>query len=1125
MQCPRCQHDNRSQAKFCEECAAPLERTCPNCGTQVSPEAKFCSECAHAVTGPVSTHTRYVSPETYTPKHLAEKILTSKSALEGERKQVTVLFADLKGSMELLADRDPEDARKLLDPVLERMMEAVHRYEGTVNQVMGDGIMALFGAPVAHEDHAVRACYAALAMQAAIRRDAEEVRRRHGVVIQVRIGLNSGEVVVRAIGSDLRMDYTAVGQTTHLAARLEQLAKPDTTLLTADVLRLAEGFIAVTPLGPVPVKGLSAPVDLYEMTGAGPLRSRLHVAAARGLTRFIGRTAELEQVRQAIGRAAAGSGQVVALVGEPGVGKSRLVWEVTHSHRTHGWLIVEAGSSSYGKATPYLPVIDLLKGYFQVEVLDEPRRIQEKVTGKILTLDRALEPLLPSLLSLLEVPVEEAAWRTLDAPQRRQRTLDGLKRLLLREAQDRPVLVVFEDLHWIDDETQGLLDGLVESLPATRLMLLVNYRPEYEHRWGRKTYYTQLRLDSLPPESAAELLRALLGDEPSLQPLTRLLIERTEGNPFFLEESARTLVETGALVGGRGAYRLGGPTTAIQVPATVQAVLAARIDRLPPEEKRLLQTAAVIGKDVPEAVLQAVAEMREEDLRRGLAHLQAAEFLYETSVFPEPVYTFKHALTHEVAYGSLLHDRRRALHARVLAAMEHAGHGRLSLYAERLAHHALKGEEWARAAQYLHLAGRRAIAEARYESGVGFYETAIRALDQQGDDADLTLKLDAYLELLTARHESSQFEEKFEGYKKLMVQADALARALNDRERLAQIRVKEAQGLWMLWSGPGHLEEAIERAREAFALAAPDDLRTRSYAQFLVGAASLARGRFHDAIQEFDAGVSLFTTVPVDAEVAGLVLPIRASIRAWEAEAYAALGEFGPALAAAGEAQRIASELRHPPSQGLAGAHAGYVLLMRGHIQAAARAFEHGLASERSRGPNGLGLGLSHLLLSQRDEGMSALRRALERMGDTLGPQVKITTRYGVMLAGAYLAAGLLQEAEATAARGLALATMDGARAYHVPLGRLRAEALALQGKQPPSEEALLDWGRLLDLATELSMRPELAHCHLGLGKHYLQTGDRARAREHLTTAMTMYREMDMGFWLEKAEAALGQAG
>jgi class 3 adenylate cyclase/tetratricopeptide (TPR) repeat protein len=1116
MHCSRCQRENRPQAKFCEECGASLGRSCGHCGAALSTSAKFCTECGRPAGVPPELEIRFASPDAYTPKHLAERILTSKAALEGERKQVTVLFADLKGSMELLADRDPEDARKLLDPVLERMMEAVHRYEGTVNQVMGDGIMALFGAPVAHEDHAVRACYAALDMQIAIRRYAEEVRRTHGIEPQIRVGVNSGEVVVRAIGGDLRMDYTAVGQTTHLAARMEQLAPPGSIRLTADALRLAEGYITVNPLGPVPVKGLETPIEVYEMTGAGPIRSRIHAAAAHGLTRLIGRDADLEQLRQALGRTAAGSGQVVALVGEPGVGKSRLVWEVTHSHRTHGWLIVEAGSSSYGKATPYLPVIDLLKGYFQVEDRDDPRRTREKVTGKILTLDRALEPLLPALLSLLDVQGEDATWRTLDPPQRRQRTLDALKRLLLREAQAQPVLVVFEDLHWIDDETQALLDGVVESLRAARLMLLVNYRPEHEHRWGRKTYYTQLRLDPLPPESAAELLRALLGDDPSLQPLTRLLIERTEGNPFFLEESVRTLVETGALIGGRGAYRLGGPTTAIQMPATVQAVLAARIDRLPPEEKRLLQTAAVIGKDVPEAVLRAVAELREEDLRRGLTHLQAAEFLYETSLFPEPVYTFKHALTHEVAYGSLLHDRRRALHGRVLAAMEHAGHGRLSLYAERLAHHALKGEQWARAAQYLHLAGRRAIAEARYASSVGFYEAAIHALDQQGDDADLTLKLDAYLELGTARAESSQVE----GYKELMDRAEALARTLNDRERLAQVRVRQAQALWNLWSGSRNLEDAAEVAREAFALAAPDDLRTRSYAQFLAGAALLARGRFHDAVQEFDAGVALFTAVPVDAEAAGLVLPIRGSIRAWEAEAYATLGEFGPALVAAAEAQRIASQLRHTATEGRAWLFSGHVLLMRGDIEAAARAFERGVPSGRQVGANSLGLATSHLLLGRRADGMRTLARAFEIMGDPLGPQSKIFTRYGILAAGAYLAAGLLEEAAAEAARGLALATVDGARAYHVPLGRLRAEALALQGKEPRREEALSDWGRLIDLATELSMRPELAHCHLGLGKLYRRTGDRVKGQEHLTTAVTMYRDMDMGFWLAQAEAA-----
>ncbi|MBI3329178.1 MAG: AAA family ATPase, partial [Nitrospinae bacterium] len=525
MRCPKCQHENREGASFCEVCGSTLHRTCPVCGNLTRPGAAFCDGCGAPLAGPTPTpplqplSPRPQTPLSYTPPHLAEKILQSQAALEGERKQVTVLFADMKGSLELLADRDPEDARQVLDPVLERMMEAVHRYEGTVNQVLGDGIMALFGAPLAHEDHAVRACYAALRMQEAIGRYAEELRRRQGLDVQIRIGLNSGEVVVRSIASDLHMDYSAVGQTTHLAARTERLARPGTILVTADTLRLAEGYLEVNPLGPVPVQGLTEPLEIFELMRAGPVRSRLQAAAARGLTRFVGRETELGQLRQALELAGTGHGQIVVLVGEPGVGKSRLFYEFTHWHRARGWLLLESGAVSYGKSTPYLPVIDLLKAYFQLEDRDEGRRVQEKVTGKLLTLDRALEPTLPAFLALLDVPGEDPAWQALDPPQRRQRTLDALKRLLLRESQVQPLLVVFEDLHWIDAETQALLDSLIDSLPAARLLLLVNYRPEYQHGWGSKTSYTQLRLDPLPTESAEALLHALLGDDADLTPL------------------------------------------------------------------------------------------------------------------------------------------------------------------------------------------------------------------------------------------------------------------------------------------------------------------------------------------------------------------------------------------------------------------------------------------------------------------------------------------------------------------------------------------------------------------------------------------------------------------------------
>jgi len=754
------------------------------------------------------------SPQSYTPKHLAERILTSKVALEGERKQVTVLFADMQGSMELLADRDPEEARKLLDPVLELMMEAVHRYEGTVNQVMGDGIMALFGAPLAHEDHAVRACFAALDMQAALRRYAADVRRLEGTTLQIRIGLNSGEVVVRTIGSDLRMDYTAVGQTTHLAARMERLADPGVILLTAETLRLAEGYIEVKPLGPVPVKGLEAPVEIYEVVGAGSQRSRLRAAAARGLTRFVGRETELEQLRLALGRAAGGQGQVMAIVGEPGVGKSRLVWEVTHSHRTHGWLTVQASSVSYGKATPYMPVVDLLKGYFKIQDRDDQREIREKVMGKLLALDQSLGPTLSAFLGLLDVPVDDAQWQILDPPGRRARTLEAMKRLLVRESQEQQLLIVFEDLHWIDTETQAVLDSLVESLPAARILLLVNYRPEYRHGWGSKTYYGELRLSPLPAESTEELLKALLGSDPELRSLGRNLIERTEGNPFFLEESVRTLVETGVLAGEPGAYRLAKPFQATQMPPTVQALLGARIDRLPAEAKRLLQAAAVIGTDVPFLLLQAVAEMPDETLARDLAHLQAAEFLYETSLYPDVEYTFKHALTHEVVYRTLLQERRIALHGAIANALEAMYAGRPGQHVERMAHHAVQGRLWTLAVRYLRESGVKALARSAHREAIEYFEQALEAVGHLPETAstledalDIRIALGPALIALLGGP-AAQVEASYR-------HADDLCDRLNDTSR----RFPVLWGLWYAAFAQGRYPTARELGERLLALA------------------------------------------------------------------------------------------------------------------------------------------------------------------------------------------------------------------------------------------------------------------------------------------------------------------
>jgi predicted ATPase len=577
------------------------------------------------------------------------------------------------------------------------------------------------------------------------------------------VGLNSGEVVVRTIGSDLKMDYTAVGHTTNLAARMEQIAPPGTIRMTADSLRLAEGFVQVRPLGPVPIKGMTEAVEVFELQGAASGRTRFQATAAGGLTKFVGRRNELDDLQGALDRAGEGHGQIFATVAEAGVGKSRLYWEFIRSPRTKDWMVIESGSVSYGKATAYKPVIDLLKAYFAIEDTDDHRRIREKVTGKILTLDESLTTVIPPVLSLLEVPIEDEGWNNLDPAQRRRRTLDGVKGLMLSEAKVQPLCLVFEDLHWIDTETQALLDSLVESLPGARVLLLVNYRPEYEHGWANKSYYTRLRLDPLSSEGSDELLAAILGGDSALDPLKTLLIERTQGNPFYLEESVQTLIESGALAGGSGVYKLTEDVSKIEVPPTVQAILAARIDRLSPDDKRLLQTASVIGTHVPFPLLAAIAETSEEELQRGLSALQASEFLYETNLFPEREFTFKHALTHEVTYGGLVQDRKRALHAAIVEAIERMAGDHPDEEVERLAHHAFQGESWVKAFSYLRQAGAKAINQSALRDAAVFYEQALVVVKHLPENREaLEQEIDIRLILRIALHALGNFERLYD---------------------------------------------------------------------------------------------------------------------------------------------------------------------------------------------------------------------------------------------------------------------------------------------------------------------------------------------------------------------------
>jgi class 3 adenylate cyclase/tetratricopeptide (TPR) repeat protein len=734
MRCSKCGTDNREGRKFCADCGTPIVVSCLQCGASNQADERFCGECGtaiapDAVPNPISPGRASSVPPNI--RITLEQADTS-TTLDGERKMVTALFADIKGSTELMEDLDPEEARAIIDPALKLMIDAAHRYDGYVVQSTGDGIFALFGAPVAHEDHPQRALYAALRMQDELKRHSDRVRAEGGLPIQARIGVNTGEVVVRSITTgEGQTEYMPIGHTTNLASRMQTAASVGSIAISEATRKLCEGYFTVKALGPTRVKGISDPVNVYEVTGLGPLRTRFQRAAGRGLTKFVGREAELAQMRRALEAAREGHGQIVAATGEPGVGKSRLLFEFKAVAQSD-CMVLEAYSVSHGKASAYVPVVELLRKYFRIVPEDDPRQRRQKVIGKLLELDRSLEDAVPYVFGLLGIHEGGDPFAQMDAQIRRRRTQDALKRILLRESLNQPLIVVFEDLHWIDTETQALLNLLTDSIANARILLLVNYRPEYRHEWGHRTHYTQLRLDPLSAAGAKEMLNALLGDGKDLVALKRLIIELTEGNPFFVEEIVQALFEDGALQ-RNGSVKLARSMNAVKVPATVQAVLAARIDRLPPEEKELLQTLAVIGREFPADLVRAVAQRTEAVLDGILSHLQGAEFIYEQPAFPDVEYTFKHALTQEVAYNSVLIERRKLLHHQIADAIESLFTDRLDDHVKQLALHYSRSGDALKAVEYLQRAGQQATSHAFFEEAIAQLHAALELLPKLDD--------------------------------------------------------------------------------------------------------------------------------------------------------------------------------------------------------------------------------------------------------------------------------------------------------------------------------------------------------------------------------------------------------
>ena len=716
MRCLKCGTNNPSTNNFCAHCGNALTKVCAKCSAENPPTSDFCGKCGTPLDSRAGATVATSSPPGIASGvRIAAEQADASPLIEGERKTVTALFADIKGSVELEQDLDPEEARAIIDPALKLMIDAVRRFDGYVVQSTGDGIFALFGAPVAHEDHPQRALYAALRMQEDLKRYSTRLRESGNAPIEVRVGANTGEVVVRSIKTgETHTEYTPIGHTTNLASRMQVLAHAGSIAISENTQKLVEGYFALKALGPAKVKGVTEAVNVYEVTGLGPLRTRLQRSAGRGFTKFVGRQREIEAIKHAAAQANAGHGQIVAVMAEPGVGKSRLFFEFKMTTQT-GWRVLETSAVSHGDASAFLPVIDLLRGYFNITGDDDLRARRAKVTGNVLTLDRSLEDIVPYLFTLLGLVEDDDPLAELDSQLRKRRTLEALKRLLMRESLNQPLIVIFEDLHWIDGETQALLNLLADSIATAKILLLVNYRPEYSHPWNSKTYYLQLRLDPLGIESAEEMLSALVGDSVGVAPLKRLIIEKTERNPFFMEEMVRALFEDGALH-SNGEVRLTRSLGQLKIPTTVQAILASRIDRLPPKDKELLQTLAVVGRRFPFSLLRAVVTQSQDDshdesddeLDLNLHELQRAEFIYEQPTAGDVEYSFKHALTQEVAYNSILLERRRSLHERVGDAMELLFESRIEDHYDELAYHYSSAGNSQKAALYLRRAGEQA---------------------------------------------------------------------------------------------------------------------------------------------------------------------------------------------------------------------------------------------------------------------------------------------------------------------------------------------------------------------------------------------------------------------------------
>jgi len=1109
MQCAKCGASNRNHARFCEECGTALALTCPQCGAFVQVGKKFCGDCgaslfslplASAQLSSPHTHTRHSEdfptqadpPASYTPSHLASRIRSGKAALEGERKIITILFADIKGSMDIMDGLDPEESKKLFDPCIQHMMDAVHRAEGTVSRVLGDGVMALFGAPLALENHAHRALYAALRMHESVRRYADDLRQQHDIELQIRVGVNTGEVVVGSIGNDLFMEYTPVGHAVGLAARLEALAPPGSTLVSEATYRLTQHAFRFAQRGTIKVKGAKEPLAVYELLGPDPTFSRLTARTAYGLSPFLGRARELTMLEEYATKAAAGHGQVVTLIGEAGVGKSRLMEELKPLLQERGFLLIEGEGFAYGKTRAYLPLIDMLKRYCGVVVQDSPDIYRDKLHATLRAVHPSLASFVPIFLDLLGVESEDQAVAALSAEAKLQQVLNGIKRLIALQCRLHPVALLVEDLHWLDTRSITFLHALTASLTTLPVLLLGASRPGPIYPWEGQSFAHKVQLEPLPHDVTASLFTALTGEAAHITPLAPLICQRSGGNPLFLEEIIHTLRETGALAERTAAQTPANVPLEWTLPPTVQGVLASRLDRLPPLAKGLLQTAAVIGQNIPHGLLAKVSGLTASEFAQSLQLLQARELLYEATLYPDSEYAFKHALIQEVAYQGLLQEQRAVLHERIGGAIETLYADKLPEYAGLLAYHYQRSANTAKAIEHLHLAGRRAWALYADTDAQYFWEECLRLLatrpqTPERDRHEVRLRLQLINVLSRQYNDDGPARAQFTA-------AEAICRRLNDASLLVELHATLAVA-YVLWGRP---QRGLVHARTAKEIA--DTIKSPRLQVSTAGPLAhllWIAGLFEDALHVTEEGLALVQAYGFAQEQMGFVIHPYAHCLAIAGASQGFLGKFDEGVHSLRQAAALTERDGNRMSQAVV--HWGIALQgdLYGDYAMALQEANHALAIMEEVSPT-----TGVLLVGCLQEYLTAsVTFSISATHDVQTEQT--TARYPKLiqtwqehrpfceLAGVWLAelaarAGDMAEARRLARAAVEKAEASGSRwfqcAAYLTLGKLLAADVSEK-----SNEAETHLRAACDLATVMCSLPLLAHATVELGAFFLR--------------------------------------